>query len=86
MMDDHRLKLAFLYDEWVLIARAVGDTALAEKDPHLLSLAARLERGLGHPAVARSFEAAAERALVEAPSSSFVDCRPRLDDLRSKQD
>lgn len=85
MTDDHRLKLAFLYDEWVLISRAVGETALADKDPHLLSLAARLERGLGHLAVSRSFEAAAERALAEAASTPFVDCRLRLDDLRSEQ-
>ena len=63
MTKDHRMKIALSYDDWARISRAVSDTGSADNDGHLLALAAALERGIGHSAVAGALEAASERAF-----------------------
>lgn len=66
MAKDFRLKIAMTYDEWVVVARALAEAGHEREDGHLLSAAARIEREIGHPAVAGSLEAASERVFLSA--------------------
>nr|WP_250808443.1 hypothetical protein [Neorhizobium tomejilense] len=63
MTNEHRIKIAFTYDEWARVSRAVSEAGTADNDGHLFALAARIEREMGHYAVAGTLEAAATRAF-----------------------
>lgn len=56
-------KISFEFDEWTALAEAAVETGRRDKNPHLLLLAARIEREQGLPASASSTETEAQRLI-----------------------